>query len=686
LFRADDFGSVAELKTALNRQIEIEYAKQVFITDINGARGDDAAADLAEILLAQVGTLNDQRQALITEWGAVEDNAPLAARVAELKADSYTIILKALDARLDDADAATFLTELTAKFVADRGDANIFGIWTLLNELDKAGDAIDPVYAFNSAATTDEMVTAIKDNYEALLDDASEDEFEFIPNDSGRQKAVANGVIEIKKYFGEFASEADLIKALDHQVSVEYNKYKFIQAIDDAADVDAIVEALEEWVGVLNKQRQDLIKEWDAVTGNPALAARVAQLKAENYTKALAAVEARLYNDEFVEELVSTLLAERGTGRFNSILTITDVMSDVVGSTNVAPTAPATRDLVLNEDTVALGIDIGAVDLDGDELEYSVKAGAGAQKGLVTLTDDGKFTYTPALNVNGTDSFTIVIKAGGDTIEQKVNVTINAVNDTPWNIDLSGNQIVENSKAGTEIGKLTGSDYDGDALTFTLVDNAGGRFVIDANGSLRVAHDYAIDFEQATSHTVKVQVKDSAGTTYEESFTVGVTDVVKENVTGGATNDVLTGGSGKDTLKGGSGNDKLAGGLGNDTLWGQKGKDTFVFDAKLGTSKTDRKVNFDSIKDFSVKDDSIQLANATFKKLGKKGTEDKPAQLSKSFFTIGDKAKDKNDYIVYNNKTGVPSYDADGSGKGQAVEFAQLSKNLKMTYKDFFVI
>ena len=82
-----------------------------------------------------------------------------------------------------------------------------------------------------------------------------------------------------------------------------------------------------------------------------------------------------------------------------------------------------------------------------------------------------------------------------------------------------------------------------------------------------------------------------------------------------------------------------------------------------------------------MKDDTFHLENAIFKKVGSKtGT------LKKDFFTIGSKAKDKNDYIVYDNKKGVLYYDADGSGKGKAVEIATLSKNLKMTYKDFFVI
>ncbi|MGO4574138.1 hypothetical protein [Microvirga sp. 2TAF3] len=110
-----------------------------------------------------------------------------------------------------------------------------------------------------------------------------------------------------------------------------------------------------------------------------------------------------------------------------------------------------------------------------------------------------------------------------------------------------------------------------------------------------------------------------------------------------------------------------------------------MFDTKLGTATIDRKVNFDKIADFNVKDDTIWLDNAVFKKLGK-GTISKHGKLNKAFFTIGDKAKDKNDYLFYDNKKGVLYYDADGSGAKAAIEFAIVKKALKMTAADFFVI
>ncbi len=157
-----------------------------------------------------------------------------------------------------------------------------------------------------------------------------------------------------------------------------------------------------------------------------------------------------------------------------------------------------------------------------------------------------------------------------------------------------------------------------------------------------------------------------------------------DTVDGGSGNDWVYGDSGNDRVSGGSGDDVVNGGAGNDRLYGASGNDAFVFNSRLGTASTDRKVNFDTVVDFKVKDDSFLLDNAVFKKLGS-GTLSNPTQLDKEFFVTG-RARERDDYLIYNKKTGVLSYDADGSGSREAVEFAQLSKNLKLTYKDFFVI
>jgi serralysin len=101
--------------------------------------------------------------------------------------------------------------------------------------------------------------------------------------------------------------------------------------------------------------------------------------------------------------------------------------------------------------------------------------------------------------------------------------------------------------------------------------------------------------------------------------------------------------------------------------------------------KLNKKLNLDKITDFSVKDDSVYLDNAIFKTIGK-GTETKPGTLNKEFFIVGSKAQEADHYLIYNKTKGILYYDLDGSGPRSAVEFAVLSKHLKMTYHDFFII
>ncbi|NIX76753.1 M10 family metallopeptidase [Microvirga terricola] len=139
-------------------------------------------------------------------------------------------------------------------------------------------------------------------------------------------------------------------------------------------------------------------------------------------------------------------------------------------------------------------------------------------------------------------------------------------------------------------------------------------------------------------------------------------------------NDLLQGGSGEDRLLGYDGNDTLWGGSGCDVMAGGAGRDVFVFNTKPSVF-----YNRDKISDFNVKGDTIWLDKAIFKAL-------KAGKLAKSAFWIGDKAHDSNDRIIYDNKKGVLFYDADGTGLGAPVQFAVLSKHLKMTAADFFVI
>jgi Ca2+-binding RTX toxin-like protein len=139
--------------------------------------------------------------------------------------------------------------------------------------------------------------------------------------------------------------------------------------------------------------------------------------------------------------------------------------------------------------------------------------------------------------------------------------------------------------------------------------------------------------------------------------------------------DYLAGGGGNDVIVGGDGDDWLVGGAGNDWMTGGTGADKFLFNAALNPL-----TNVDTVSAFVAADDVFQLDDAIFTALTTRGT------LASSAFHIGASAADASDRIVYNNATGQISYDADGSGGGAAIHFANVSANLAITHDDFFVI
>jgi serralysin len=111
---------------------------------------------------------------------------------------------------------------------------------------------------------------------------------------------------------------------------------------------------------------------------------------------------------------------------------------------------------------------------------------------------------------------------------------------------------------------------------------------------------------------------------------------------------------------------------GPDNLFGKAGQDAFVFASKLSER------NIDKIHDFKAADDVFLLKGKIFKALD-------IGDLSDGAFTIGHAAKDAGDRIVYNKKTGVLSYDADGHGGADAKAFAKLVNKTSISADDFFV-
>ncbi|MBA1155024.1 calcium-binding protein [Microvirga mediterraneensis] len=147
-----------------------------------------------------------------------------------------------------------------------------------------------------------------------------------------------------------------------------------------------------------------------------------------------------------------------------------------------------------------------------------------------------------------------------------------------------------------------------------------------------------------------------------------------DRLDGGSGNDRLYGSFGDDVLKGGSGNDRLYGESGADTLSGGSGKDAFIYNTLPKVA-----ADVDTIRDFSVADDTFWLNNKVFTGLGSEG------RLKSSAFWTGTEAHDATDRLIYDRANGVLYYDQDGTGAAEQTMVVKLSAGLKMTSLDFLV-
>lgn len=184
-------------------------------------------------------------------------------------------------------------------------------------------------------------------------------------------------------------------------------------------------------------------------------------------------------------------------------------VSITITPVNDAPIANS-QSVTLPEDGTS-PITLTASDVDGDALTFTVVS----LPAHGTLTGAApNLTYTPAANYNGSDSFTFKVNDGTvDSNIASVSITVTPVNDPP----VANNQSVSLAEDATKSITLTGSDVDGNALTFSIV-------VLPAHGTLtgtapNLTYTPALNYNGSDSFTFKV----NDGTVDSNIATVSIT-------------------------------------------------------------------------------------------------------------------------------------------------------------------
>ena len=208
-------------------------------------------------------------------------------------------------------------------------------------------------------------------------------------------------------------------------------------------------------------------------------------------------------------------------------------LSDYYEARNTAPTNIAISASTINENNTA-GASIAnltATDVNiGEAFTYALIAGTGD-------TDNASFTITGSSlkAVNAFDfetktSYSLRLKVtdkGGLSYEKVFVITVADINEAPVTLDLTGSTIAENTVSGATVGTLSATDPDANStFTYSLVTGTGSTdnasFTI-SGATLKTAAVF--DFETKSSYSVRVQVTDAGGLTFEKVFTISVTDV-----------------------------------------------------------------------------------------------------------------------------------------------------------------
>ena len=287
-----------------------------------------------------------------------------------------------------------------------------------------------------------------------------------------------------------------------------------------------------------------------------------------------------------------------------------------------------------------LGNDVYYVDNTGDRISESINQGSDTIQTTLAkyllVSNVENLTYTGSSTFNGTGNASANMLTGG-----------------------SGNDVLAGGDGIDTFNITAGTD--------TISDlGLGGSdvFIVSsgATANISVAKAWAASNNSINNGTTNITTKGFRINLFAIESGAGFT----VTNTGNAT-----------SINGSQFADTLIGGAGNDTLIGGAGSDKFAF--KVAASSK----NIDTLSDFTVSDDKIQLSKTVFKGFSAVGVISDTSFLSGAGKTSAMTTAQK---LIYDSSSGKLYYDADGSGKIAAIQIALIGNKADLTSSSFEII
>ena len=222
-------------------------------------------------------------------------------------------------------------------------------------------------------------------------------------------------------------------------------------------------------------------------------------------------------------------------------VTISGILVTVTVTVNIPPVATGDS-ATTNEDTVVTTVNVLSNDTDGGDgpgaLSISSADSSSVSGGTVTNNADGTFTYMPAANFSGADSFTYTVSDSISTSVGTVSITVTAVNDAPvaTTDEVSTN---EDTAVTTVNVTLNDSDIDSSTLSATLLASASNGTVVD-NGNSTFTYTPNANFNGTDSFTYTLSDGSSGSATGTVNITVTAVNDAPVAVNDSATTSVNT--------------------------------------------------------------------------------------------------------------------------------------------------